>query len=79
MIMELFNLTLSACYTHQPDEPQLISFYGLVLGAQKAGSRLPFFSRMPDTQHIDIGFPDFVADLVMVHQDAANLTRIELF
>jgi hypothetical protein len=25
-------------YPHQPDEPHLISFYGLVGGAKKAGS-----------------------------------------
>jgi hypothetical protein len=34
---------------------------------KKASSQLPFFFCMPDKQHIDIGFPDFVAHLVMVH------------
>ena len=71
---------LTSGSTHQPDEPQLISFYGLAPEAlKKAGSWLPFFSCMPDTQHIDLGFLDFVSHLVMVHQDAANLTRFELF
>jgi hypothetical protein len=35
LIMELFNLTLSARYTYHPDETQVISLYGLVGGAQK--------------------------------------------
>jgi len=43
------------------------------------GIRSSVFSCMPDTQHIDLGFPDFVAHLVIVHQDVANLTRFELF
>jgi hypothetical protein len=45
----------------------------------KAASQLSTFPRIPQAQHVDGRFLDFVAHLVMPHEDAANLARLELF
>src|SRR5208283_140985 len=41
--------------------------------------RLSVFPRMPQTQHVDGRFLDFVSHLVMPCEDASNLARLEFF